>query len=118
LGKGFVTGAINENTAFDSTDFRNKVPRFSPENRRANQVVVDVIAGFAARLKATPTQIALAWLLARKPWIIPIPGRAMRLDLYLPAESNKPLPLIIWIHGGAWAVLCRMYPKADMPVVN
>jgi len=74
LGKGFLTGAINENTKFASDDFRNKVPRFSEENRKANQALVEVVKKFADRKKATPAQIALAWLLAQKPWIVPIPG--------------------------------------------
>lgn len=74
LGKGFLTGAINENTQFDSTDFRNIVPRFSEENRKANQVVVDLLKSIAIEMSATPAQIALAWLLAQKPWIVPIPG--------------------------------------------
>ena len=74
LGKGFLTGKIDENTKFDSTDFRNTVPRFSEENRKKNQALVDVIASFAAKKKATTAQIALAWLLAKKPWIVPIPG--------------------------------------------
>ena len=74
LGKGFLTGAINADTKFDKTDFRNVVPRFTEENRKANQAVVDVLGGFARQKKATPAQIALAWLLAQKPWIVPIPG--------------------------------------------
>lgn len=74
LGKGFLTGAINENTQFDSTDFRNSVPRFSEENRKANQVLVDLLKSIATEKEATPAQIALAWLLAQKPWIVPIPG--------------------------------------------
>lgn len=74
LGKGFLTGKINEETKFDKTDFRNIVPRFTPENRKANQAVVDVLGKFAQQKKATPAQIALAWLLAQKPWIVPIPG--------------------------------------------
>jgi aryl-alcohol dehydrogenase-like predicted oxidoreductase len=74
LGKGFLTGKIDENTKFDSTDFRNTVPRFSPEARKANQALVDLIGEFAAQKKATPAQIALAWVLAQKPWIAPIPG--------------------------------------------
>jgi aryl-alcohol dehydrogenase-like predicted oxidoreductase len=74
LGKGFLTGAINENTTFDSTDFRNIVPRFSPEARKANHALVDLLGEIAARKKVTPAQIALAWLLAQKPWIVPIPG--------------------------------------------
>ena len=74
LGKGFLTGAITENTKFSSDDFRNNVPRFSEENRKANQALVDVIGKFAAQKKVTPAQVALAWLLAQKPWIVPIPG--------------------------------------------
>ncbi|HEU4562465.1 MAG TPA: aldo/keto reductase [Longimicrobium sp.] len=74
LGRGFLTGKIDENTTFDSGDFRNTVPRFSPENRKANQAVVDLVASFAARKGATSAQIALAWVLAQKPWIVPIPG--------------------------------------------
>ena len=74
LGKGFLTGAINEQTKFDKNDFRSIVPRFTPENRKANQALVDVLGRFAKQKKATPAQIALAWLLAQKPWIVPIPG--------------------------------------------
>jgi aryl-alcohol dehydrogenase-like predicted oxidoreductase len=74
LGKGFLTGKIDESTTFDKSDFRNIVPRFSPEARKANQVLVDLLAEIAQRKKATPAQIALAWLLAQKPWIVPIPG--------------------------------------------
>jgi aryl-alcohol dehydrogenase-like predicted oxidoreductase len=74
LGKGFLTGKIDENTKFDATDFRNTVPRFSPEARQANQALVDLIGKFAAAKNATPAQIALAWVLAQKPWIVPIPG--------------------------------------------
>jgi aryl-alcohol dehydrogenase-like predicted oxidoreductase len=74
LGKGFLTGAINETTTFDSSDFRNIVPRFAPEARKANQALVALLGEIATRKKATPAQIALAWLLAQKPWIVPIPG--------------------------------------------
>jgi len=74
LGKGFLTGKINENTTFDKKDFRNIVPRFSEENRKANQKLVDLLGEMAAKKGATPAQIALAWLLAQKPWIVPIPG--------------------------------------------
>jgi aryl-alcohol dehydrogenase-like predicted oxidoreductase len=74
LGKGFLTGKIDENTTFDKTDFRNTVPRFSEENRKANQALVDLLARIAKDKDATPAQIALAWLLAQKPWIVPIPG--------------------------------------------
>jgi aryl-alcohol dehydrogenase-like predicted oxidoreductase len=74
LGKGFLTGAITESTTFDSADFRNIVPRFTPEARRANQALVDLLGEIAARKHATPARIAIAWLLAQKPWIVPIPG--------------------------------------------
>ncbi|HTY86294.1 MAG TPA: aldo/keto reductase [Candidatus Acidoferrum sp.] len=74
LGKGFLTGAISADTKFDRTDFRNSVPRFNEENRKANQALVDVIGKFAKTKKVTPAQVALAWLLAQKPWIVPIPG--------------------------------------------
>jgi aryl-alcohol dehydrogenase-like predicted oxidoreductase len=74
LGKGFLTGKIDDSTTFDPSDFRNTVPRFSPENRQANQAIVELVTRMAERKQATPAQIALAWLLARKPWIVPIPG--------------------------------------------
>ena len=74
LGRGFLTGKVSESTAFDSTDLRNTLPRFTPEARKANQALVDLPGKIAKRKKATPAQIALAWLLARKPWIVPIPG--------------------------------------------
>lgn len=74
LGKGFLTGKIDENTSFDKDDFRNIVPRFSPEARKANQALVDLLGSIAAAKQATPAQIALAWLLAQKPWMVPIPG--------------------------------------------
>lgn len=74
LGRGFLTGKIDEATTFDNTDFRNMVPRFSPENRKANQAFVNWLTALAERKKATPAQIALAWLLAQQPWIVPIPG--------------------------------------------
>lgn len=82
LGKGFLTGAIDENTSFDKSDFRNIVPRFTPEARKANQGLVDLLARIARRKQATPAQVALAWLLAQKPWIVPIPGttKLARLD--------------------------------------
>ena len=74
LGRGFLTGKMNENTTFDSSDFRNTLPRFTPDARKANQALVDLLGEIAGRKKATPAQIALAWLLAQKPWIVPIPG--------------------------------------------
>ena len=89
LGKGFLTGAIDARTTFGANDFRNTVPRFSPRAREANRELVDVLAGIAARLGATPAQLALAWLLARKPWIVPIPGttKLHRLEENLGAAS-------------------------------
>src|SRR6187549_464665 len=89
LGKGFLTGAINVNTQFDKTDFRNVVPRFNEDNRKANQVVVDKIAEFATMKNATPAQVALAWVLAQRPWIVPIPGttKIHRLEENLKAEQ-------------------------------
>jgi aryl-alcohol dehydrogenase-like predicted oxidoreductase len=74
LGKGFLAGKISEDTKFDKNDFRNIVPRFTPENRKVNQAMVDLLGKFAQQKKATPAQVALAWLLAQKPWIVPIPG--------------------------------------------
>ncbi len=89
LGKGFLTGKIDESTAFDATDFRNTVPRFAPEARKANRVVVELLEGMAARKGATPGQIALAWVLAQKPWMVPIPGttKRHRLEENLAAEA-------------------------------
>ena len=94
LGKGFLTGKINENTKFDSTDFRNIVPRFTAEARKANQSVVDLLGKLAEQKKTTPAQIALAWLLAKKPWIVPIPGttKLARLEENLGAASVKLTP--------------------------
>jgi aryl-alcohol dehydrogenase-like predicted oxidoreductase len=91
LGKGFLTGKIDEKTQFDSTDFRNIVPRFTPENRKANQALVDVLSKLAAGKNATPAQLALAWLLAQKPWIVPIPGtsKLTRLEENLGAVELK-----------------------------
>jgi aryl-alcohol dehydrogenase-like predicted oxidoreductase len=94
LGKGFLTGAIDENTSFDSDDFRNTVPRFSEENRRANQALVDLLGEIADEKGATRVQIAIAWLLAQKPWIVPIPGttKPHRLEENLGAASVKLTP--------------------------
>jgi aryl-alcohol dehydrogenase-like predicted oxidoreductase len=91
LGKGFLTGKIDENTTFDSSDFRNIVPRFTPEARKANQAVVDLLGRIAKQKGATPAQIALAWLLAQKPWIVPIPGttKLSRLDENIGAVAIK-----------------------------
>jgi aryl-alcohol dehydrogenase-like predicted oxidoreductase len=94
LGKGFLTGAIKEDTKFDKTDFRNIVPRFTEENRKENQAMVDLIAKFAKQKKATPAQIALAWLLAQKPWIVPIPGttKLHRLEENIGAAAVELTP--------------------------
>jgi len=94
LGKGFLTGKIDENTTFDRSDFRNLVPRFAPEARKANQAMVDLLRQIGDRNKATPAQIALAWLLARKPWIVPIPGttKQSRLEENLGATSVELTP--------------------------
>jgi aryl-alcohol dehydrogenase-like predicted oxidoreductase len=94
LGKGFLTGKINEDTKFDSTDFRNIVPRFTPAARKANQAVVDLLGKLAEQKKATPAQVALAWLLAEKPWIVPIPGttKVARLEENIGAVSVKLTP--------------------------
>ena len=89
LGKGFLTGKIDESTTFDSSDFRNVVPRFTPEARATNQALVDLLRSIGERKNATPAQLALAWLLARKPWIVPIPGttKLNRLDENIGAVS-------------------------------
>ena len=94
LGKGFLTGKIDAETKFDSTDFRSTVPRFSEDNRKTNQALVDVISKFATKKKATPAQIALAWLLAKKPWIVPIPGttKLSRLEENLGGASIELTP--------------------------
>ena len=94
LGKGFLTGKMDENTKFDSSDFRNIVPRFTPEARKANQGLVDLLGQIAAGKKATPAQIALAWLLAQKPWIVPIPGttKLHRLEENIGAASVELTP--------------------------
>jgi aryl-alcohol dehydrogenase-like predicted oxidoreductase len=94
LGKGFLTGKIDENTTFDSSDFRNIVPRFTPEARRANQALVDLLRKIGEEKKATPAQIALAWLLAQKPWIVPIPGTTKlgRLEENIGAVSVELTP--------------------------
>ena len=94
LGKGFLTGAMNENTKLDSTDFRSTLPRFTPEAMKANQALIDLLANIAQRKKATPAQIALAWLLAQKPWIVPIPGttKLHRLEENLGAAAVELTP--------------------------
>jgi aryl-alcohol dehydrogenase-like predicted oxidoreductase len=94
LGKGFLTGAIKEDAKFDSTDFRSKLPRFAPEALKANQAMVDLLGQIAQRKKATPAQIALAWLLAKKPWMAPIPGttKLNRLEENIGAASVELTP--------------------------
>jgi len=94
LGKGFLVGAITSNTRFSSDDFRNQVPRLTEQNRKSNQALVDVIGSFAARMKVTPAQVALAWLLAQKPWIVPIPGttKLHRVQENLGAASVQLTP--------------------------
>jgi len=91
LGKGFLTGKIDEKTSFAKSDFRNVVPRFDAENRKANQAIVDLLGRIAGKLHATPAQIALAWLLAQRPWIVPIPGttKLERLGENLGAAAVK-----------------------------
>jgi aryl-alcohol dehydrogenase-like predicted oxidoreductase len=94
LGRGFLTGKIDENTKFDSSDFRNIVPRFTPEARKANQALVDLLRKIAERKKETPAQISLAWLLAQKPWIVPIPGttKLQRLEENIGAVNVELTP--------------------------
>jgi aryl-alcohol dehydrogenase-like predicted oxidoreductase len=123
LGKGFLTGKISEETKFDKNDFRNIVPRFTPEARKANQAVVDLLAKFAQQKKATPAQIALAWLLAQKPWIVPIPGTTKRhrleenigaVNIELSAEELRELETAaskIEVHGAR-------YPEALQKLVG
>jgi len=123
LGKGFLTGKINEDTQFDKTDFRNVVPRFTPENRKANQAVVDLIGKFAQEKKVTPAQIALAWLLAQKLWIVPIPGTTKlhrleenigSVDVELTAEDLRQLDAAT----SRIAVQGARYPEALQKLVG
>jgi aryl-alcohol dehydrogenase-like predicted oxidoreductase len=123
LGKGFLTGAITADTQFDKTDFRAVVPRFSEENRKANQALVDLIGRFAKRKKATPAQIALAWILAQKPWIVPIPGttKLHRLQENLGAVNVELTPEEIYELGSAAAkipVQGERYPEAAQRMIN
>ncbi len=94
LGKGFLTGKIDENTTFDSSDFRSTLPRFTPEALKANQALIDLLSSIAEQKQATPAQIAIAWLLAQKPWIVPIPGttKLHRLDENIGAASVELTP--------------------------
>jgi aryl-alcohol dehydrogenase-like predicted oxidoreductase len=115
LGKGFLTGKIDETTSFDSSDFRNTVPRFTPENRKANQALVDIVTKIAAQKRAAPAQIALAWLLAQKPWIAPIPGTTKlhrlaenlgAVDVNLTAEDGREIECAtaeIPVHGARYS---------------
>lgn len=123
LGKGFLTGAINESTQFDKSDFRNVVPRFSEENRKANQKLVDLLAGIAADKGATNAQIALAWLLAQKPWIVPIPGttKVNRLQENLGAVDIQLSPKELGDIDAAFAAIPvqgERYPAALQQTVG
>jgi aryl-alcohol dehydrogenase-like predicted oxidoreductase len=123
LGKGFLTGKINENTTFDKNDFRNTVPRLSPENRKANQAVVNLLAQFAVRRNATQAQIALAWLLAQKPWIVPIPGttKINRLEENLGAaaiELRADELLEIRTAAENITVQGTRYPEGSQKLIN
>jgi len=123
LGKGFLTGAITADTQFDKTDFRAVVPRFSEENRKANQALVDQLAGSRSGKKATPAQIALAWILAQKPWIVPIPGttKLHRLEENLSAVNVELTPEDIYELGSAAAkipVQGERYPEAAQRMIN
>ena len=123
LGKGFLTGKINENTTFDSNDFRNTVPRFSPEARKANQALVDLIGKFAEQKNATPAQIALAWVLAQKPWIVPIPGttKLHRLEENIGAVDVEFTPDDLREIDSATAqidVLGERYSESSQKLVN
>ena len=123
LGKGFLTGKIDENTKFDSTDFRNIVPRFTPEARKANQAVVDLLGKVAERKKATPAQIALAWLLAQKRWLVPIPGttKLHRLEENIGAAALELTPDDLRQIGSAAAqipVQGERYPEKLQKLIN
>jgi len=123
LGKGFLTGKIDETTAFDKGDFRNTVPRFTAENRRANLALVELLKEIAGRLKSTPAQVALAWLLARKPWIVPIPGttKPHRLeenlgaaDVTLTADDLRELDRL----AGAVTIQGERYPESAQRFID
>lgn len=123
LGKGFLTGKISEDTKFNKDDFRNIVPRFAPENRKANQALVDLIEKFAQQRRATPAQIALAWLLAQKPWIVPIPGttKLHRLEENLGAANVELSPgdlRDLGIAASKVAVQGARYPEAQQKMVG
>jgi aryl-alcohol dehydrogenase-like predicted oxidoreductase len=117
LGKGFLTGKIDENTTFDKSDFRNIVPRFTPEARKVNQALVDLLRQIAERKNATPAQIALAWLLAQKPWIVPIPGttKLHRLEENIGAANAELTPddlREIYQAASSIAIEGARYPEA------
>lgn len=123
LGKGFLTGKMDENTTFESSDFRNKVPRLSAENRKANQAFVDLLAEIASQKQATSAQIALAWMLAKKPWIIPIPGttKLHRLEENMAAASIELTEgELSQIEQGAARIEAsgERYPEAAMKMIN
>jgi aryl-alcohol dehydrogenase-like predicted oxidoreductase len=123
LGKGFLTGKISSDTQFDKSDFRNVVPRFTPENRQANQAVVDMIGKVAEQKKATPAQIALAWILAQKPWMVPIPGttKLHRLEENIGAVNIELTPddlRQIDIASSKIAVQGERYPENLQKLVN
>jgi aryl-alcohol dehydrogenase-like predicted oxidoreductase len=123
LGKGFLTGKIDEKTEFSAGDFRSVVPRFSPEARKANQAVVDLLGKIAARLQATPAQVALAWLLAQKPWIVPIPGttKLHRLEENLRGASLQLAPADLRDISSAAAqikVQGERYPAASQKLID
>jgi len=123
LGKGFLTGKINEETKFDKTDFRNVVPRFTPENRRANQALVDLVSQIAERKKVTPAQIALVWILAQKPWMVPIPGttKLHRLEENIGAAAIELTPDDLRQIGSATSkipVQGARYPENLQKLVN
>jgi aryl-alcohol dehydrogenase-like predicted oxidoreductase len=123
LGKGFLTGAITADTQFDKTDFRNSVPRFSEANRKANQALVDLIGKFATRKNATPAQIALAWILAQKPWIVPIPGttKLHRLEENIGAVNVQLTHEDVHELGAAAAkvpVQGERYPESAQRMIN
>jgi aryl-alcohol dehydrogenase-like predicted oxidoreductase len=123
LGKGFLTGKINEETKFDKTDFRNVIPRFTPENRRANQALVDLISKIAERKKMTPAQIALVWILAQKPWMVPIPGttKLHRLEENIGAAAIELTPDDLRQIGSATSkipVQGARYPENLQKLVN
>jgi aryl-alcohol dehydrogenase-like predicted oxidoreductase len=123
LGKGFLTGAISQDTQFSSGDFRNVVPRFAPENRKVNQALVDVVSTFAQKKHATPAQIALAWVLAQKPWMVPIPGttKIHRLEENLGAANVELTPEDLREIGAAASkvpVQGERYPEAMQRMIN